>query len=95
MNLGNLCIAGHNYKNEKFFSNLSKLENGDIIEVSDNKNNVIKYEVYSIYKTEQSDTSCVNQDTKGSKIITLITCDSINDNIRIVVKAKEVKPKEE
>lgn len=33
---GNLCIAAHNYKNNTFFSNLSKLEIGDIIEISDN-----------------------------------------------------------
>lgn len=36
MRFGNLCIAGHNYKNESFFSNLSKLKIGDIIEIHDN-----------------------------------------------------------
>lgn len=34
--IGNLCIAGHNYKNNTFFSNLSKLENNDIIKIQDN-----------------------------------------------------------
>ncbi|MCI8621812.1 MAG: sortase [Clostridia bacterium] len=33
---GNLCIAGHNYKNDTFFSNISKLNYGDIIEIHDN-----------------------------------------------------------
>lgn len=28
---GNFCIAGHNYNNNEFFSNLDDLENGDII----------------------------------------------------------------
>lgn len=54
-----------------------------------------KYEVYNVYKAKQTDTSCIDQKTDGLKIVTLITCDSINDNFRVVVKAKEVKPKGE
>jgi LPXTG-site transpeptidase (sortase) family protein len=50
---------------------------------------ILEYSVYDIYKSEQTDISCTNQDTNGLKIITLITCDSINDNYRIIVKAKE------
>ena len=34
---GNMCLAGHNYKNDTFFSKLSKLKTGDIIEIHDNK----------------------------------------------------------
>lgn len=30
---GNLCIAGHNYNNDEFFSNLNLLEIGDIIQL--------------------------------------------------------------
>lgn len=37
MKFGNMCLAGHNYKNDAFFSKLSNLKTGDIIEISDNK----------------------------------------------------------
>lgn len=33
--IGNLCIAGHNYNSYKFFSRLKKLSNGDIITIFD------------------------------------------------------------
>ena len=33
--VGNLCIAGHNYKNSKFFSKVPTLELGDKIEITD------------------------------------------------------------
>ena len=29
--VGNFCVAGHNYRNTKFFSKVPTLENGDII----------------------------------------------------------------
>lgn len=55
----------------------------------------LKYKIYDVYKAEQNDISCVNQDTNNSKTITLITCDSINDNYRTIIKAKEISLKEE
>ena len=91
---GNSCIAGHNYKNDTFFSNISKLENGDLIEIQDNSSNTIKYEIYEVTRTDKNDISCLNQNTNNMRIITLITCDSINDNYRIIVKAKEINSKE-
>ena len=33
--IGNLCIAGHNYNSYKFFSRLKNLSNGDIITIFD------------------------------------------------------------
>ena len=32
---GNICIAGHNYVDNKFFSNLPELEKDDLIEIYD------------------------------------------------------------
>lgn len=89
MKYGNLCIAAHNYKNDTFFSNLSKLETNDKIKISDNFGITLEYEAYDIKKANQNDLSCINQDTNGLREITLITCDSSNDNFRIIVKAKE------
>lgn len=93
MKYGNLCIAGHNYKNNTFFSNLSKLEIGDIINIKDINGNTLDYKIYDIYKSTQTDLSSVNQDTNNLRVITLITCDNFNDNFRTVVKAKEISTK--
>lgn len=51
----------------------------------------INYEVYETKKIKKSDTSCLDQNTKNEKIVTLITCDNINNNIRYTVKAREIK----
>ena len=40
--VGNLCIAAHNYKNDTFFSNISKLKIGDIIDIYDNNRKTYK-----------------------------------------------------
>lgn len=50
----------------------------------------VEYKVYDIYKAKQNDLSCINQDTNGLRIITLITCDTMDDNYRTIVKAKEI-----
>ena len=45
--VGNFCIAGHNYRNKKFFSKVPKLEKGDIIIITDyQKGRTVKYSVY-------------------------------------------------
>ena len=88
--IGNLCIAAHNYKNGTFFSNLSNLINGDIITVYDTSNNSIDYVVYKIYTADSNDISCIDQNTNGKKILTLITCDSRDNNFRTIVKAKQI-----
>lgn len=49
----------------------------------------MSYEVFDVFKTKQDDLSLTNQDTNNLRIVTLITCDSIDDSFRIVVKAKE------
>ncbi len=35
-NIGNYCVAGHNFRNEKMFKNLKKLDIGDKVFISDN-----------------------------------------------------------
>lgn len=88
--VGNYCIAGHNYRNTKFFSKVPNLENGDIIEITDMMKRTLKYSVYDKYLVDPKDASCTSQRTGGKKEITLITC--TNDNAkRVVVKAREVE----
>ena len=84
---GNVCIVGHNYKNNQFFSRLSELENDDKINLLDNKGKRVSYFVYDKYEVPETDLSCTNQDTKGKKEVTLITCTN-KKNQRLVVKCK-------
>jgi len=88
--VGNLCIAAHNYKNSTFFSNLSSLVNGDIIRIYDTNNFAVDYFVYQVYTTSANDLSCIRQDTNNLKVITLITCDALDNKYRNIVKAKEL-----
>jgi len=87
--VGNLCIAGHNYRNKRFFSKVPTLSVGDIIEITDLHNKTIKYEVYDKYTVDPTDTSCTSQITNGKKIVTLITCTN-DSKQRVIVQAKEV-----
>lgn len=85
--IGNLCIAGHNYDNNHFFSNLYKLNIGDEIRIYNSSSSLIKYYIYDKYETNKNDTSCTSQDTNGIKEITLVTCNNFNGN-RLIIKAK-------
>ena len=86
--IGNLCIAGHNYANQKHFGKLTSLELNDIFQVYDLNGNFIDYIIYEIKEVSANDTSCINQDTNNSREVTLVTCNTIKGT-RIVVKAKE------
>lgn len=83
---GNLCIAGHNYDNDKFFSKISTLNINDEIIIYNNSNKKIFYYVSSIYEVKSNDLSPVYSYNMHSKELTLITCNNFNNN-RIIVKA--------
>lgn len=86
---GNVCITGHNYKNDQFFSRLSELENNDKINLLDNKGKRVSYFVYDKYEVSETDMSCTNQNTNGEREVTLITCTKKKNN-RLVVKCREI-----
>lgn len=88
--IGNLCIAGHNYANNTHFGKIDVLNKGDLIKIYDVNGNFLIYKIYDIYETKYNDLSCTNQNTNGIKEITLITCNNINGN-RIVIKARANK----
>lgn len=88
--VGNFCVAGHNFKNKNMFYNLKNLQVGDEIFVSDNIIGKLEYKIYDLYKVEPKDVSCLSQDTNGNKEITLITCTN-DSKKRIIVKARIVK----
>ena len=85
---GNLCIAGHNYNNSKFFSNLFLLENDDLINLYDNLDKKYTYTVFSSYEVKSSDMSPILNYDNNIKQLTLVTCNNLNQN-RLIVKAKQ------
>lgn len=85
--IGNFCIAGHNYN--KFFAKIKNLKIKDNIILTDTYDHSVIYEVYDTFQTSPQDISCLNQDTKGEKELTLITCTK-GATKRIIVKAVEV-----
>lgn len=87
--IGNFCVAGHNFRNKNMFRNLRELEIGDRLFISDNKIGKIEYEVYDIYKVDPEDVSCLLQEGDGIREVTLITCTN-DSKKRIIVKAMEV-----
>lgn len=86
--VGNCCIAGHNFKNKNMFHNLKKLKSGDIFFLSDRIVGKVEYEIYDLYTVSPKDVSCLVQETNGKKEVTLITCTN-DSKKRIIVKAKE------
>ena len=88
--VGNTVIIGHNYKNGLFFGSNKNMKNGDQIHITNYATGVKKtYSIYSMYQTEESDTSFYDRDTGGKSEITLVTCQN-NNKYRLVIKAKEV-----
>ena len=87
-NIGNLCIAGHNYIDNTFFARISSLEYGDEIDIYGIDGNLVKYYVFDKKEVDSSDTSCTSQETLGKRMITLMTCNSIKQT-RIIIQALE------
>lgn len=89
--IGNFCVAGHNFQNRNMFHNLRNLEIGNRLAISDSSIGKVEYEIYDIYMVEPEDVSCLSQKTNGKREVTLITCTTDSEK-RIIVKAREVEP---
>lgn len=87
-NFGNICIAGHNYNNNLFFGNIPNLNYNDEIFLFDNKGQQYIYYVFSVYEVSPSNLSPVFEYSSTERVLTLITCNNLN-NKRIIVKAKQ------
>lgn len=88
--VGNFCIVGHNYRSDKFFSHVPKLQIGAEIEITDLSGQTLVYKVYDKYVVEPENTDCTTQRTNGLKEITLITCTN-DSKQRVIVKARELQ----
>ena len=86
--IGNLCIAGHNYVDNKQFSKINQLKVNDIIKIFDLSGKSIDYNIYFIEEISYDDLTCTNQNTNNRKELTLITCNNVTGN-RICIKAIE------
>ncbi len=86
--IGNFCIAGHNYKKDNMFYDLIKLEIGDEFYLLDNKNGKYTYTIYDIYKVKPQNTDSLNQNTDGKRVVTLITCVNYSDT-RLIIQGIE------
>ena len=86
-NNGNICIAGHNYDNGKFFSNLILLSRDDIINIYSN-NIKYTYTVVSKYEVSYNDLTPIFEYDSNRKNLTLVTCNNLNGN-RIIIKATQ------
>ena len=84
--VGNLCIAGHNYIDNTFFAKITNLEKDDEISIFDLNGQMVNYYVTERFEIENNDFSCTTQETNGEKWLTLMTCNSIKGT-RIIVRA--------
>ena len=87
--VGNFCIAGHNYITKNMFHDLKKLSIGDIFTLIDTNNHEGIYKIYLVETVEPDETQCLSQKTNGRIEVTLITC-TTDSSKRIIVKAVKI-----
>ncbi len=87
--VGNFCIAGHNYITKNMFHDLKKLSIGDMFTLTDNNAHEGIYKIYLIETVEPDETQCLSQKTDGRIEVTLITC-TTDSSKRIIVKAVKI-----
>ena len=87
--VGNFCIAGHNYITKNMFHDLKKLSIGDTFTLVDTNNYEGIYKIYLVETVEPNETQCLSQKTNGRIEVTLITC-TADSSKRIIVKAVKI-----
>lgn len=87
--IGNVTLAGHNNLSGVMFGKIKKLEEGDIIELTDIQNTTLKYKVFKTYIIDPNDISCILPEEENTREVTLITC-TTGGKERYIVKAREI-----
>lgn len=82
----NICIAGHNYDNSMFFSDLRDIKLNDEVLVILPDNTIIQYRVFNIYEVDSHDFSPILSSSFDFEL-TLITCNNRNSK-RLIVKCQ-------
>lgn len=81
---GNICIAGHNYNDSRFFGRIVELQMNDKIRLVNLNGEEFEYIVFDIFETNDDDMTVLKA-TKNFEL-TLLTCNNSNKK-RIIVKA--------
>ena len=87
--VGNFCIAGHNYITKNMFHDLKNLSIGDTFTLIDTNHHEGFYKIYLVETVEPDETQCLSQKTDGRIEVTLITC-TPDSSKRIIVKAVKI-----
>ena len=89
--VGNFSIAGHNYRNKKFFSKVPTLEEGDRLKITDVNGKTMTYEVFDKYTVDPENTDCIYpvEGKENKRVVTLITCTN-DSKKRVIVQAEEI-----
>ena len=86
---GNTVIVGHNYRNQRFFSNNHKLTNGDTVILTDVYGETVTYVIYNMYYTTPDDADyMVRNVDEGVREISLSTCND-DSSQRLIIWARE------
>ena len=80
----NICIAAHNYNDDRFFGRIDELNIKDTIKIEDLKGKEYIYTIYDIFETKDNDLSILKSNKNYE--LTLLTCNNSN-NKRIIIKA--------
>ena len=86
--VGNYTVAGHNNKDGTMFGKTKYLQIGDIIKLTNLKNETVEYRIFKIYTIDPNDISYVVSTNPNAREITLITCTNGRKN-RLITKAIE------
>lgn len=85
---GNTVIVGHNYRNGLFFSNNSKLKEGDTVVIT-SATETVNYTIYNMYYTSPDDASYMKRSVEdGVREISLSTCNN-DSSQRLIIWARE------
>ncbi len=87
--IGNLSIAGHNYRNKRFFSKVPTLKKGDRIRITDASGKKVNYTVFDKYEVDPKNTECINDvpGKENKRVVTIITCTN-DSKKRVIVQAE-------
>ena len=87
--IGNYTVAAHNNRDGTMFGKTKYLEIGDIIKLTNLKNETTQYKIFKIYSVDPNDTSYVESVETGTRELTLITCTNGHKQ-RLITKAREI-----
>ncbi len=87
---GNSAFMGHNYRNNTMFSNLQELKNGEYIYITDSDGERVRYKVYSVYNSTDTENEYITRNVIGKSEISLVTITNDRKE-KTIVLASEYK----